>query len=153
MTDADKGHTISAKLVAKGDTYTGEIVATGIAVDAEKPSAPAVTATAGNGQITVSWTAQDNGSPITQYQIQLGSDPVITLDGATTSYTFTGLTNDIPYTVTVKAINAEGTSTAGSATATPTAPSGGGSIGGGGGVTTYTTTVEKTCLLYTSRCV
>ena len=144
VTDADKGHTISAKLVAKGDTYTGEIVAaSGVAVAAEKPNAPVVTASAGNGQITVSWTAQDNGSPITQYQIQLNSEAVITLDAATTSYTFTGLTNDTLYTVTVKAINAIGTSDAGTASATPKAPAGG---GGGGGVSTptYGSTVEST---------
>ena len=144
VTDADKGHTISAKLVAKGDTYTGEIVAaSGVAVAAEKPNAPVVTASAGNGQITVSWTAQDNGSPITQYQVQLNSEAVITLDAATTSYTFTGLTNDTLYTVTVKAINAIGTSDAGTASATPKAPAGG---GGGGGVSTptYGSTVEST---------
>ena len=151
VTDADKGHTISAKLVAKGDTYTGEVVAaSGIDVSSTAPAAPTVTASAGNGQVTVSWTVSDNGgAPITSYTVTCNVKngalvETVTLDATTTSYTFTGLTNDTPYTVTVKAINAEGTSTAGSATATPTAPSGGGSIGGGGGVTTYATTVEKT---------
>ena len=138
ITDADKGHTITAKLTAKGDTYTGEIVAgSGVTVAATAPAAPSVTATAGDGQVTVSWTVSDNGgAAVTQYQIQMNSETPITLDAATTSYTFTGLTNDTEYTFQVKAINSVGAGDAGSAKATPKepqAPSG----GGGSSVTRY----------------
>ncbi len=141
-TEQDKGHTITAKLVAKGDTYTGEIVSNGVAMAASAPAAPSVTATAGNGQVTVRWTVSDNGgAPVTQYLIQVDSEPVITLDASTTSYTFTGLTNGTAYTFKVIAVNSEGSSTAGEATATPTGGGGGG--GGGGSVTRYEITVPS----------
>ena len=139
ITDADKGHTITAKLTAKGDTYTGEVMATGsgVTVAATKPAAPSVTATAGDGQVTVSWTVPDNGgAAVTQYQVWVDSETPITLDAATTSYTFTGLDNDTEYTFQVKAINSVGAGDAGSAKATPKepqAPSG----GGGSSVTRY----------------
>ena len=140
VTAADKGHTITAKLVAK-EGYTGEIVSDPQNIAATAPAAPTVTVSSGNGQVTVSWSVSDNGgAPITSYTVQCGDETAITLDAATTSYTFTGLTNGTEYTFTVKAANAEGTSAEASATATPRAPSG----GGGGGVTTYSVTVEKT---------
>ena len=137
-TAADRGHTITVKLVAKGGTYTGEIVSNGVAMAASAPAAPSVTATAGDGQVTVSWTVSDNGgAAVTQYQVWVDSETPITLDAATTSYTFTGLTNDTEYTFQVKAINSVGAGDAGSAKATPKepqVPSGG---GGGSSVTRY----------------
>lgn len=142
VADADKGHTITAKLVAKGD-YTGEILSDAISVAATVPAAPSVSASTGDSQVTVSWTVSDNGGkPVTSYTVQCNDEAVITLDAATTSYTFTGLTNGTKYTFKVVASNSEGNSAVATVEATPNAPSGGG--GGGGGVTTYTVTVEKT---------
>ncbi len=139
ITDEDRGHTISAKLTAKED-YTGEISGTGaVEVPAAAPGQPVLTASAGDGRVTVSWTAADNGSSIYQYQVQLDDGPVITVDGSVTSYTFTGLTNGQAYTVNVTAINAQG-STAASVEATPKASSSG---GGSGVETRYTITVEQ----------
>lgn len=135
LTSADKGHTVSAKLVGKGD-YTGEVVAEGIAVAAEAPAAPKPTASAGNGQVTVSWSAPaDNGAPVTGYTVEITA-PVtqsVSLSAATTRYTFTGLTNDTEYTFTVKAVNAIGAGEAAEVKATPKASSGGNGGGGGGG--------------------
>jgi hypothetical protein len=99
---------------------------------ATAPAAPTgVTATAGNGSATVSWTAPSNGgSPITSYTVTpfiAGvAQPATTVTGSppATSTTITGLTNGTAYTFTVKATNAIGTgppSTASSAV-TPTAP-------------------------------
>jgi hypothetical protein len=82
------------------------------------PSAPtAVTATAGNGQATVSWTApSDNGgSTITKYTVTpyIGSNaqtPVtVTGNPPNTSTTVTGLTNGSTYTFKVSATNGNGT--------------------------------------------
>jgi hypothetical protein len=82
------------------------------------PGAPtAVTATAGNGSATVSWTAPSNngGSAITGYTVTpyIGStaQTPVTVTGSppATSKTVTGLTNGTAYTFTVSATNANGT--------------------------------------------
>ena len=80
------------------------------------PSAP--TASAGDGQATVTWTAPDNGgSAITRYTVtpyvgaaaQTPKD--VTGSPAPTSTTISGLTNGTAYTFKVSATNAIGTST------------------------------------------
>ena len=82
------------------------------------PGAPtAVTATAGNGSATVSWTApsSNGGSAITKYTVTpfIGStaQTPVTVTGSppATSTTVTGLTNGTAYTFTVSATNANGT--------------------------------------------
>ncbi|HEX8700301.1 MAG TPA: fibronectin type III domain-containing protein, partial [Myxococcaceae bacterium] len=81
-------------------------------VPATAPGAPtAVTATAGNGQATVTWQApaSNGGSPITGYtvtaspggaQVSVGADSL--------SATLTGLANGTSYTFVVAAQNAQG---------------------------------------------
>jgi trimeric autotransporter adhesin len=128
------------------------------------PGAPTIgTATAGNTQATVSFTApsSDGGSPITSYTVRSNSGRETT--GTSSPLTVTGLTNGTPYTFTVTATNARGTglpslasspavrpiatlpgaptigiATAGSrqATVTFTAPS----LTGGSAITSYTVT-------------
>ena len=94
---------------------------------ATTPDPPtAVTATSGNAQLGVAWTApaSNGGSPILSYTATAApGGKTCTATGATTC-TITGLTNGTAYTVSVKATNAQGASTAStsSAAATPTAP-------------------------------
>ena len=84
------------------------------------PAAPAVptglSATAGNGIVTLSWTAPDsNRSPLTDYTIQYKLNTANTWtvfnDGTVnqTSTTITGLTNGVPYQFRVAATNGIGT--------------------------------------------
>ena len=107
------------------------------------PGAPTgVTATAGNGSATVSWTApSDNGgSTITSYTVTpfIGStaQTPVTVTGSppATSTTVTGLTNGTSYTFTVSATNAIGTGPASppSNAVTPNAPRPGAPTGGDG---------------------
>ena len=91
-----------------------------------KPSAP--TLTVGDQQLSVSWSAPaNNGSDITDYDVQYSSDSGSTWTewnssntSTTTSATITGLTNDTSYQVQVRATNGVGDSLwSDSATATP----------------------------------
>ncbi len=93
------------------------------------PAAPtAVSAVAGDGQATVSWTAPSNGgSPITGYTVTT-SPGGVTTPASGTSVLVTGLTNGTAYTFTVTATNSVGTGAASSdsapvtPSAAPTAP-------------------------------
>jgi Thermolysin metallopeptidase, alpha-helical domain/Fibronectin type III domain/Thermolysin metallopeptidase, catalytic domain len=90
---------------------------------ATAPVAPTgVTATAGNAQAVVSWTApaSNGGSPITGYTVTAApGGRTASTTGATTA-TVTGLVNGTAYTFTVTATNAAGTSPSSSPSAAVT---------------------------------
>jgi len=74
------------------------------------PSAPTIgTATAGNGQATITFTASssDGGSPILDYRVT-SSPGGVTATGSGSPITITGLSNGTAYTFTVQARNANG---------------------------------------------
>ena len=102
------------------------IVADFGAPSATVPDAPtAVSATAGNAQATVSFTAPSNngGATITGYTVT--SNPgSFTASGSSSPITVSGLTNGTAYTFTVVATNSVGNSTASdpSNSVTPSAP-------------------------------
>jgi outer membrane autotransporter protein len=85
----------------------------------------AVTATAGDGQASVAFTApaSNGGSAITNYTVT-SSPGAITATGAGSPIVVTGLTNGVAYTFTVTADNAAGTGPASAASnsVTPAAP-------------------------------
>ena len=92
------------------------------------PAAPTgVTATAGNAQATVSWTAPAaTASPITGYTVERtnGTTVVLTnLPATARTLTATGLTNGTAYTFRVQAVNAIGSGPFSAATS-PVTPSG-----------------------------
>lgn len=89
------------------------------------PDAPTIgSAVAGDGQVSVSFTAPVNngGSAITGYTVTSNPGGIIAGgNGFTTSpITVTGLVNGTPYTFTVSATNANGTSPASGATGSAT---------------------------------
>ena len=101
------------------------------------PDAPVIsTASAGNGQATISWSApSDNGEPITGYTVtaQPGGETCTTT--AATSCTVGNLTNGTSYSFTITATNPVGSSgPSASAAATPaTVPGAPTDVTGGGG--------------------
>ena len=124
------GSSASVAGLSDGVSYTFTIQAVNV-VGPSAPSAPSnavmveaflpgstapgvptgLTAVAGNGSATLTWTApaNDGGSSITGYLITpSGGGAPITLQGTGTSYTVTGLTNGVTYTFQVAAINAVG---------------------------------------------
>jgi subtilisin family serine protease len=133
LVGADVGSTMQVAVTAtKGtNTVTGysppSSVASNVVTPATVPGTPTnVTATAGDSQATVSWTAPDaNGSAITGFTVT--SSPgglTATAAGNATSTTVGGLTNGTAYTFTVTATNAAGTgpSSAPSNVVTPALP-------------------------------
>jgi alpha-tubulin suppressor-like RCC1 family protein len=107
--------------VAVGSSYTAVLAAAA-------PQPPTgVAGVPGNGQVTVSWAmpADDGGSPIHQY-IATSTPDGLGCTTNTTSCTLSGLSNGTPYTFTVTARNAIGTSAPSvpSPAVTPFAPPG-----------------------------
>ncbi|MFM1818696.1 MAG: hypothetical protein RIS61_294 [Actinomycetota bacterium] len=95
--------------------------------EATTPSAPSsLTATAGNGEATVSFTAgSDGGSAITNYKYSTDGTTFTSFSPAQTTspITITGLTNGTNYSIYLKAVNSVGDGTASSAVSvTPVAP-------------------------------
>jgi hypothetical protein len=93
-----------------------DILAVDIPAYITAPNAPTIgTATAGNGQATVTFTAptNDGGSAITGYTVTSSGGQTAT--GTASPITVTGLTNGTAYTFTVTATNSVGTSTASAA--------------------------------------
>ena len=117
--------------LTNNQTYSYAITATVSGVDSAKstavsvtpyvltPAAPTgLTATGGNAQVSLSWTAAANA---TGYKVYRGSTLVATQ--ATTSFLDTGLTNGTAYSYTVVATNGSASSPASAAvSATPLAP-------------------------------
>jgi hypothetical protein len=90
------------------------------------PNAPTgLSATAGNAQIVLSWTAPTN-TLISDYTVEYtpsgGSAQTVSTGSTSDSYTLTGLTNGTAYTVRVAGVSAAGTGTytAASSSITPT---------------------------------
>ncbi|MGI6425198.1 MAG: fibronectin type III domain-containing protein [Tepidanaerobacteraceae bacterium] len=87
------------------------------------PSAPQnFTATPGDGQVTLSWTApaSDGGAAISHYEVSADDGTTWVTASTSTSHTFTGLTNGTTYTFKVRAVNSVGNGAEASVSAIPT---------------------------------
>ena len=115
-TGLSKGTAYSFTVAAKNTTGTGPAssASTSLTVPATVPDAPtAVTGTAGNAKVVLAWKApaSTGGSPITGYVITVyaGTTAAKTLTiGNALTATVTGLSNGIPYTFRVHALNKAG---------------------------------------------
>jgi len=116
LTDADLAATVKCTVTATN--IAGSASATSAAtstIAAGPPQAPTgVTASPGNAQATVSFTAPaiTGGSAITSYTVTCVQNG-FTASGSASPLTVTGLTNGTSYTFTVTATNAIGTGPAG----------------------------------------
>ena len=104
---------------------SGEMVANPTGTSTAPGAPTALTATAGNAQVALAWTASSGATSYNVYRgtTSGGESTTAIATGVTgTSYTNTGLTNGTTYFYTVAAVSAGGTSTASNeASATPTA--------------------------------
>ena len=109
--------------------YGGDVFS--VTTSTTVPGSPTnLAATAGNAQVSLSWTAPSNngGSAITNYKIyrstSSGTETLLATVGNVSSYTDTGLTNGQAYFYKVTAVNSVGESAqSNEAGATPAAPS------------------------------
>ena len=112
--------TSNITLNGTGSSSGGYLNITGSYIETTTPNAPTnVTASAGNTQAIIIWTASTNngGSAITSYTVTSspGGLTATTANGSTTTATVSGLTNGTAYTFTVLATNVAGSSAASSA--------------------------------------
>ncbi len=88
------------------------------------PAPTGLTATAGNGQVTLSWNASSGATSYDVLWSTSSSGPFSSTSTTSTPYTVSGLTNGTLYYFEVEAVNSSGTSAASNeVSATPTAPS------------------------------
>jgi len=105
----------SGKILAVGrSSNQGSNFALARFSDASEPSAPTLnTVTAGDRRITVSFTAgSDNGAAITDYEYSLNGGSYISAGATTSPLIITGLNGRTTYSVTLKARNSVGLSSA-----------------------------------------
>jgi hypothetical protein len=124
ITGLTNGQSYNIQLKAVNATGVGAASATVIGTPSTIPSAPTGLYTlTGDLQLTISFTQNDGGSPITNYQYSIDNGSNFTAfspaTGAVTSVTILGLNNGQTYNIQLKAINTNGMSSA-SATVTGT---------------------------------
>ncbi len=123
---------ISASSIAYGNgTFVAFGAGSSFYTSASTPSAPtSLSATAGDGQATISFTpGSDGGSAISNYKYSTDGTTYTALSPTDSSspVTISGLTNGTSYTIYLKAVNANGDSSASSSvtvtpSTTPSAP-------------------------------
>jgi hypothetical protein len=116
VTDLTNGTAYTFTVTATNAVGEGPAATSNTVTPVTVPGAPTgVTASAGNAQATVSFTApaSNGGSPITSYTVT-STPGGISQDGASSPIVVTGLKNGTAYTFTVKATNAAGTGVASS---------------------------------------
>src|SRR3984957_3413420 len=114
VTGLTNGVSYGIEIEALNSAGTGAASNDASVVPAAVPSAPTgATATAGNAQATIDWTAPaNNGSTITGYTVTSSGGQTCTWTSGPLACTMTGLTNGTSYTFTVTATNGVGTGSA-----------------------------------------
>jgi fibronectin type 3 domain-containing protein len=128
VNDTTYYYVVSAVNASGESPDSTEVSATPTETPAVPPAPTGLTATAGNGQVSLSWAASAGatGYNVKRSTAQGGPYTTIAANVAGTSYTDTGVTNSTTYYYVVSALNANGESAnSAEVSATPTAPASG----------------------------
>ena len=130
VTSLSNGTSYTFEVKAKNGVGYGS-AASRSATPAGPPGTPSLTASRGNGQVTLRWgAASSNGSAVTSYEYRRSGTSgwtgwsTVSGDGSARSQTVTSLSNGTSYTFEVKAKNGVGYGSAASRSATPAGPPG-----------------------------
>ncbi len=113
---------VSYEFEVRAVNVIGEGLADSVsATPAAVPTAPTVTAEAGDAMVTLSWTpGADGGSPVTGWQSRTDDGEWVDLaDSGANTVPVPNLTNGVDYTFEVRAVNAVGEGAAGTDSAMP----------------------------------
>jgi uncharacterized delta-60 repeat protein len=112
-------------VVTESEFYSLFLVARYIASDSTAPAPPTLTSvTGGNKQLSIVFASGgDGGAAITDYKYSLNGGPDISAGTTTSPFTIPGLSGRTAYSVTIKAINSVGLSTASSSLSATTTDS------------------------------
>ena len=107
------------------DVFVLKLTPSGESLGSSVPAAPTLNSiTAGDRRVTVAFTAgADNGAAITDYEYSLNGGSYTSAGTTTSPFTITGLSGRTAYSVTIKAKNSTGLSTASSSLSATTTDS------------------------------
>ena len=120
ITGLTNGTTYSVKLRALNNVGAGTASSAVSVTPVSTPVTPGaptgLSATPGNGQATIAFTApaSDGGAAITDYEYQIDSGSWVSAGTTTSPLTITGLTNGTTYSVKLRAVNSAGAGAASS---------------------------------------
>ena len=111
--------------VGSNDVFVLKLTPSGESLGSSVPAAPTLNSvTAGDRRVTVAFTAgANNGAAITDYEYSLNGGSYTSAGTTTSPFTITGLSGRTAYSVTIKAKNSTGLSTASSSLSATTTDS------------------------------
>ena len=119
------GTTTNLDSAGGNDVFVLKLTPSGESLGSSVPAAPTLNSiTAGDRRVTVAFTAgADNGAAITDYEYSLNGGSYTSAGTTTSPFTITGLSGRTAYSVTIKARNSTGLSTASSSLSATTTDS------------------------------
>ena len=120
LTSLTNGDAYTIVVAARNYRHTGAGSDSTVATPLAAPDAPDnFVATGGNAEVILTWDAPTDNGGATVFYVLTYSGETVTINGAATSHTVTGLVNNAPVAFVLRAVNTAGSSANRAASATP----------------------------------